>query len=67
VDQSPDFSQARWFKAVGSGDGACVEVAILPTAVGIRDSKTTNSPVIVVSRTAWAQFVASVQAGEFRE
>lgn len=63
--QDPDFSQAEWKKSNQSGDGGCVEVAVLPTAVGIRDSKTENSPVIVVSRQAWAQFVASVRAGEF--
>jgi Domain of unknown function (DUF397) len=65
VEQTPDFSQARWFKSIWSGDGGCVEVAILPTAVGIRDSKTENSPVIVVSRDAWSGFIAGVRAGEF--
>ncbi|GAA5176955.1 DUF397 domain-containing protein [Rugosimonospora acidiphila] len=65
MEQTPDFSQARWFKSNNSGDGGCVEVAILPTAVGIRDSKTENSPVIVVSRDEWSAFVAGVRAGEF--
>jgi Domain of unknown function (DUF397) len=65
MEVSPDFSRARWFKSSTSGDGGCVEVAILPTAVGIRDSKTTDSPVLVVSRESWAQFVAGVKADEF--
>jgi hypothetical protein len=65
VAQGPDFSNARWFKSNHSNDGGCVEVAILPTAVGIRDSKTTDSPVLVVSRDAWSQFVSAVRSGEF--
>jgi hypothetical protein len=65
VVNAPEFNGARWFKSSASGDGGCVEVAIVPTAVGIRDSKTEDSPVIVVSREAWSQFIAGVQAGEF--
>lgn len=65
MEGTPDFSNARWFKSSASGDGGCVEVAFLPTAVGIRDSKTMNSPVIVVSRTVWSDFIAGVRAGEF--
>jgi hypothetical protein len=65
MEPAPDFTDARWFKSSTSGDGGCVEVAILTTAVGIRDSKTTNSPVLVVSRESWAQFVAGVRADEF--
>ena len=64
MENAPDFSQAHWFKSTRSGDGGCVEVAILPTVVGIRDSKSQNSPVLVVSRDQWTQFVAAVRTGE---
>jgi hypothetical protein len=65
MEQVHDFTGARWFKSTHSDAGGCVEVAMLPTVVGIRDSKTKDSPVIVVPREAWKQFVADVQAGEY--
>ncbi|WP_213452931.1 DUF397 domain-containing protein [Rhizomonospora bruguierae] len=65
MEQALDFTGARWFKSSSSGDGGCVEVAMAPTAVGIRDSKTANSPVLVVSRESWVRFVAGVKADEF--
>lgn len=38
---TPDLSRATWRKSTWSGGngGQCVEVAVLGTAVGLRDSK----------------------------
>ncbi|MEU8744809.1 DUF397 domain-containing protein [Streptomyces parvulus] len=53
----------RWFKSSYSGDegGNCVEVATEPTAIHIRDSKTSpddTTPHITVAPTAWSAFLA---------
>ncbi|MEU6129193.1 DUF397 domain-containing protein [Saccharopolyspora sp. NPDC047091] len=41
----------------GQGGGACVEVAALSSAVGVRDSKDPDGPALLFGRSAWAVFV----------
>lgn len=52
----------KWFKSSysGSGGGNCVEVAIRPAAVHIRDSKTPQGGRLSVSPEAWAAFIAHI-------
>ncbi|MEN3582595.1 DUF397 domain-containing protein [Streptomyces sp. ZYX-F-203] len=49
-----------WFKSSYSGGGGdnCVEVALAPQAVHVRDSKDTGIPPLTVSPTAWSAFTA---------
>lgn len=64
----PDFTHTVWRKSTRSGDngGACVEVALLDTVVGLRDSKDRGSgPVLVLSPGEWRAFVAWAAAREF--
>jgi hypothetical protein len=52
--------QLRWFKSSysgGEGDN-CVEVAVRPEAVHIRDSKDKRIRPLVVTPTTWAAFAA---------
>lgn len=57
--------QPRWAKSSYSGAlHNCVEVASLPSAVGVRDSKHPAGPVLVVGPHAWGAFVARVKAGQ---
>ncbi|MER5842701.1 DUF397 domain-containing protein [Streptomyces prasinus] len=52
--------QLRWFKSSysgGEGDN-CVEVAMRPEVVHIRDSKDKRIRPIVVTPNAWAAFAA---------
>ncbi|MFD7923307.1 DUF397 domain-containing protein [Streptomyces sp. NPDC059740] len=52
-----------WFKSSysdGTG-GNCVEVALRPHTIHIRDSKATERPHLTVSPTAWAGFVANAR------
>ncbi|MBZ6226522.1 DUF397 domain-containing protein [Streptomyces olivaceus] len=55
----------EWFKSSYSGSegGACIEVATEPTAVHIRDSKTSDPsvPHVTVAPTAWAAFLATAR------
>jgi hypothetical protein len=62
-----DFSRARWRKSSRSNDqGLCVEVADnLIAVVGVRDSKELDGPVIAVSTSGWAAFVAATKADAF--
>ncbi len=55
-----------WRKSSHSSDSAnCVEVAILPGVVGVRDSKDRGGPVLVFGHGGWRGFVADVRAGRF--
>jgi hypothetical protein len=49
-----------WFKSSYSSPegGNCVEIADLNTEVGIRDSKNTAGPALVVPAGAWSAFVS---------
>lgn len=61
----PSFAGARWRKGGGSGDGNCVEVAAVPEAVGVRDSKDRQGPVLAFTSDAWVSFVGEVRKGSF--
>jgi hypothetical protein len=42
-------------------NGQCVQVGQGPAAVGVRDTKLRESPVLVFSAGAWAAFTAGVK------
>ncbi|CAM5412544.1 DUF397 domain-containing protein [Streptomyces hirsutus] len=51
-----------WFKSSysSSGDGNdCIEVAISPGTVLVRDSKNAQGPRLSIASAAWADFVRS--------
>ncbi|MFD9724141.1 DUF397 domain-containing protein [Streptomyces sp. NPDC059072] len=52
--------EVAWFKSsYSSSDGNdCIEVAAVPTAVLVRDSKDTRLPHLTIGRHAWTGFVA---------
>ncbi|UXY26917.1 DUF397 domain-containing protein [Streptomyces sp. HUAS TT20] len=57
---APEFA---WFKSTystGSG-GECVEVAVRPDKVHVRDSKDTNRAALSVESAAWRAFIESVE------
>ncbi|MFF9404686.1 DUF397 domain-containing protein [Streptomyces anandii] len=60
AESSSAASGLAWFKSSYSGTegGQCVEIAADAGAVHIRDSKAVTGPVIRVSPTAWARFLA---------
>ncbi|MFI1331320.1 DUF397 domain-containing protein [Streptomyces sp. NPDC020845] len=57
--------EATWFKSSYSGQepSACVEIADLTTAVGVRDSKDKTRPALLIPPAAWAEFVSGVRTG----
>jgi predicted secreted Zn-dependent protease len=55
-----------WRKSTRSGAaGHCVEVANVPAAVLVRDSKDVTGPVLSFGTTDWNTFIAGIRAGEF--
>ncbi|WCN00992.1 DUF397 domain-containing protein [Streptomyces sp. M92] len=60
ISVTPDASTLVWFKSSysSSGDGNdCVEVAITPATIHIRDSKRPDGPRLTVPPASWTAFV----------
>ncbi|WP_149551591.1 DUF397 domain-containing protein [Streptomyces marokkonensis] len=56
-----DTSELKWFKSSYSSgpDGdSCVEIAIAPRTIHVRDSKSPAGPRLALASDAWASFVA---------
>ena len=65
---TPDFTGATWRKSSRSANnGQCVEVAFASGAVGVRDSKNPNGPVLAFTSDEFSAFVSSVADGEFAQ
>jgi hypothetical protein len=60
------LSLAPWHKSSYSGGGGqnCVEVAVLPSSVAIRDSKDPSGPAHVVSPEAFRDLVSRIKRGD---
>ncbi|MDP9870371.1 MULTISPECIES: DUF397 domain-containing protein [Streptosporangium] len=59
------YAGALWRKSRRSTNGGdCVEVAVVPDAVGLRDSTDPHGPVLDLTREQWHRFARSVKAGE---
>ncbi|TQM44005.1 DUF397 domain-containing protein [Pseudonocardia cypriaca] len=48
----------------GNGDG-CIEVAVIPGGIAVRDTKDRALPPHHHSAHAWGEFLAGIRAGEF--
>jgi hypothetical protein len=58
------FTTATWRKSSRSGDqGACVEFAVTTDAIGVRDSKDPDGPILRFPATVWTAFANSVPTG----
>ncbi|MFE0798997.1 DUF397 domain-containing protein [Streptomyces sp. NPDC058812] len=61
MDASGDVADLTWFKSSysdSSNPNDCVEVAITPATVHVRDSKRPDGPRLAVAPAMWAAFVA---------
>lgn len=62
-----EFRAAGWRKSSysdGAG-GTCVEVASVPGAFGVRDSKDRDGGMLVFGLASWSSFAAGVKTGWF--
>lgn len=56
-------SEPAWFKSSysdGTDGNSCVELALTPGTIHVRDSKNTEGPRITFAPGAWAAFVLDV-------
>jgi len=61
-----NLAGAAWYKSSrSSGNGNCVEVAVLDEAVAVRDSKDRSGPVLIFTSAEWDAFMAGAKDGEF--
>ncbi|MYZ11138.1 DUF397 domain-containing protein [Streptomyces sp. SID2999] len=59
-----DTPELAWFKSSYSGgnDGnSCVELAIVPSTIHVRDSKHTAGPQLALTQDTWTAFVTGVR------
>ena len=55
-----DASELAWFKSSyssGNDGNSCVEIALAPGAVHVRDSKNVDGAQLALAPGAWADFV----------
>lgn len=52
-------SQLAWFKSSYSGNegGECIEIAVTPSTIHIRDSKDQTGPQLTITPTSWTAFL----------
>ncbi|MDG9676333.1 DUF397 domain-containing protein [Micromonospora sp. DH14] len=61
---TPELATARWFVSSRStNNGDCVECAVLPGQMAVRDSKDRSGPVLVFPTYQWSAFIAATTAG----
>ncbi|MGV9423903.1 DUF397 domain-containing protein [Streptomyces sp. NPDC003656] len=61
---SEDTTDLRWFKSSHSGgnDGnSCVEIAVTPRVIHVRDSKHQTGPQLALTQDTWTTFVTAVR------
>lgn len=63
-----DLSRVTWRKSSYSSGGGnqCVEVAVTPDGVAIRDSKDPAGPVHLISRAAFRDLITRIKQDSFR-
>ncbi len=63
---APDVDPKLWRKSArSSANGACVEIAELPDAVAVRDSKNPDGPILWFGTATWREFIMVVRTGAF--
>ena len=61
MDDRVDSAAWRSSSYSGSGGGNCAEVATVPSAVAVRDSKDPDGPRLAFGPEAWRAFAARVK------
>lgn len=57
------FTTTQWFKSKRSSSSqGCVEVALTPSAAGVRDSKDRRGGILVFGAQQWKSFLNTLKA-----
>lgn len=65
MSEALHHTRANWRKSIRSGTGeACVEVADLTAAIGVRDSKNPDGPKLILTGPAFAALLARVKRND---
>ncbi|MGW5099382.1 DUF397 domain-containing protein [Streptomyces sp. NPDC004100] len=62
---SDDATDLKWFKSSyssGNDGNSCVEIAVTPDTIHIRDSKHETGPQLALTQDTWTAFVSGVRA-----
>jgi hypothetical protein len=59
-----DLEWRKSSRSNASDDGACVEIAFVPRAVGVRDSKNTAGPTLAFPVVSWDAFRADLRSNQ---
>ncbi|MEU9398380.1 DUF397 domain-containing protein [Streptomyces sp. NPDC048242] len=57
-------SELAWFKSSyssGTDGNSCVEIAVTPSVIHVRDSKQTTGPQLALTQATWTAFVSTVR------
>ena len=65
MQSAPHDVRPLWRKSTRSGEAGCVEVALSPVVVGVRDSKDPAGPTVSFAPEAWRSFIDLVRAGGY--
>lgn len=61
-----EHADLTWRKSSASGEaGGCVEIAMSPTSVHVRNSRNSGGPQLVFLHQEWAAFLVGARNGEF--
>jgi hypothetical protein len=63
--QGNRWCEARVDTSAPGANGNCVEVAQLPDAIALRDSKNPSGPALMFTPDAWPAFIEGAKDGEF--
>ncbi len=59
------MSVSEYRRSSFCGESTCVEVALRPDGVRVRDGKSVGGPELQFTSAEWAAFVTGVKHGEF--
>lgn len=65
MSSTEDATEPAWFKSSYSSgpDGdSCVEIALAPGTIHVRDSKSTDGPRLALTPMAWTHFLTYASA-----
>lgn len=62
----PSDPRLYWYKSSYSSDTAnCLEIAVLPATILVRDSKDPDGSTLSYTTASWRDFISGIRGGDF--